>query len=143
MVAIIGDLVDGNVAELRDDVLPLVNLTSTPGSFFVTGSHECYSRVHGWIDALLGLGIRVLTNEHVVIQHHSDMQDPEQATVVVAGVTDFGAHHFDKTQRSDPAMAMNGAPVDAVFQLLLAHQPRNAPEDKAPRWVSTSRPLTS
>ena len=128
LVAITGDLVDGSVAELRDDVLPLVDLTSTHGSFFVTGNHEYYSGVHGWVDRLRGLGIRVLMNEHVVIHHHPDAQDPEPATMVVAGVTDFGAHHFDKAQRSDPARAMNGAPVDAVFKLLLAHQPRSAPD---------------
>ena len=126
LVAITGDLVDGSVAELRDDVLPLVDLTSTHGSFFVTGNHEYYSGVHGWIDTLRGLGVRVLMNEHVLIHHHHDAKDPEPVTMVVAGVTDFGAHHFDKAQRSDPALAMNGAPVDAVFKLLLAHQPRSA-----------------
>jgi predicted MPP superfamily phosphohydrolase len=126
LVAITGDLVDGSVAELGDDVLPLVDLTSTHGSFFVTGNHEYYSGVHGWIDTLRGLGVRVLMNEHVLIHHHPEAKDPEPATMVVAGVTDFGAHHFDKAQRSDPALAMNGAPVDAVFKLLLAHQPRSA-----------------
>jgi predicted MPP superfamily phosphohydrolase len=46
--------------------------------------------------------------------------------VVVAGVTDFSAHHFDETHRSDPQAAMAGAPAQAVFKLLLAHQPRSA-----------------
>ena len=126
LVAITGDLVDGSVAELRNDVLPLAALTSTHGSFFVTGNHEYYSGAHGWIDALRDLGIRVLMNEHVLIHHQRCTQDPAQALMVVAGVTDFSAHHFDESHRSDPALAMAGAPTDAVFKLLLAHQPRSA-----------------
>ncbi|MBK9441000.1 MAG: metallophosphoesterase [Comamonadaceae bacterium] len=126
LVAITGDLVDGSVAELRKDVSPLTTLTSTHGTFFVTGNHEYYSGAHEWIDTLRGLGIHVLMNEHVVIHHHMDSQDPEPAMMVVAGVADFSAHHFDESHRSDPARAMVGAPDDAMFRLLLAHQPRSA-----------------
>ncbi len=127
MVAITGDLVDGSVAELGQHVAPLAQLRSTHGSFFVTGNHEYYSGAHSWIHALRALGIQVLVNEHVVIQHSTDAQDPEPALVVVAGVADYGAHHFDETHRSDPHKAMASAPEHAVFKLLLAHQPRSAP----------------
>jgi predicted MPP superfamily phosphohydrolase len=127
MVAITGDLVDGNVHELRDHIVPLTKLVSRHGTFFVTGNHEYYSGAPGWIEALRTLGVQVLMNEHVVIHHNSDAQDPEQAMVVVAGVTDFSAHRFDETHRSNPEQAMLGAPVHAVFKLLLAHQPRTAP----------------
>lgn len=127
MVAITGDLVDGSVRELLDHVAPLMNLTSTHGTFFVTGNHEYYSGAHDWIDALRALGVKVLMNEHVVLHHSADEQDPEQAMIVVAGVTDFSAHHFDKTHRSSPELAMSGAPIQGVFKLLLAHQPRSAP----------------
>ena len=126
LVAITGDLVDGSVSELGGDVLPLADLTSTHGSFFVTGNHEYYSGAHGWIDTLRGLGIHVLMNEHVLIHHHPDTQESEQALMVVAGVTDFSAHHFDVSNRSDPARAMADAPDNAAFKLLLAHQPRSA-----------------
>jgi predicted MPP superfamily phosphohydrolase len=126
MVAITGDLVDGSVRELRDDVAPLKKLTSTHGTFFVTGNHEYYSGALGWIDALRALGVKVLLNEHVVLHHNVDEQDPEPAMMVVAGVTDFSAHHFDEAHRSSPELAMSGAPVQAVFKLLLAHQPRSA-----------------
>ena len=126
MVAITGDLVDGSVKELADHVAPLAGLSSRHGSFFVTGNHEYYSGAHSWIDALRALGIQVLVNEHVVIQHSTDAQDPEPALVVVAGVADYGAHHFDEAHRSDPHKAMANAPEHAVFKLLLAHQPRSA-----------------
>ena len=121
MVAITGDLVDGQVAHLQRHVAPLAGLTSTHGTFFVTGNHEYYSGAHAWIDELRRLGLTVLMNEHVVLQHGSG-----QAALVVAGVADFSAHHFDVTHRSDPAAAIAGAPPHAQMRLLLAHQPRSA-----------------
>jgi len=44
------------------------------------------------------LGMHVLKNEHVVLKH-------DGASLVLAGVTDYSAHHFDPAQRSDPAAA--------------------------------------
>lgn len=126
LVAITGDLVDGSVAELGAHVAPLAQLQSTHGSFFVTGNHEYYSGAQGWIDALRDLGLKVLINEHVLLQHSIDAQDPEPALVVVAGVADYSAHHFDESHRSDPHKAIAHAPEHAVFKLLLAHQPRSA-----------------
>lgn len=126
MVAITGDLVDGSVKELGHHIAPLAQLASTHGTFFVTGNHEYYSGAHGWLDALRQLGVQVLMNEHVLIEHSTDIQDPEPAVMVIAGVADFGAHHFDESHRSDPHKAMAQAPDHAVFKLLLAHQPRSA-----------------
>jgi hypothetical protein len=119
MVAITGDLVDGSVAELRRHVAPLARLASRHGTFFVTGNHEYYSGAHAWITELQRLDIRVLMNEHVVVQH-------DDAALVVAGVTDVSAHLFDATHRSDPHSAIAGAPEHASMRLLLAHQPRSA-----------------
>jgi predicted MPP superfamily phosphohydrolase len=118
VVAITGDLVDGSVAELGAHVAPLAALRARHGVFFVTGNHEYYSGVHGWVDELRRLGIRVLHNEHVVL-HHGD------APLVLAGVTDYSGHHFDPAHRSDPAAALAGAPAGAP-RVLLAHQPRTA-----------------
>lgn len=126
LVAITGDLVDGSVKELGHHVAPLAQLSSTYGTFFVTGNHEYYSGAHSWIDKLRSLGIQVLMNEHVVIDHRLDSQDVEAAKVVVAGVSDHSAHHFDESHRSDPHAAMAHAPEHAFFKLLLAHQPRSA-----------------
>jgi predicted MPP superfamily phosphohydrolase len=126
LVAITGDLVDGSVQELGHQVAPLAQLSSTYGTFFVTGNHEYYSGAHSWIDKLRSLGIQVLMNEHVVIDHRLDSQDVEAAKVVVAGVADHSAHHFDESHRSDPHAALADAPEQAFFRLLLAHQPRSA-----------------
>ncbi len=119
MIAVTGDLVDGSVGQLAHHTEPLSRLAARHGSYFVTGNHEYYSGVGGWIEELRRLGLRVLMNEHVVLRH-----DGEE--VVVAGVTDFSAHHYHPSHRSDPAAAMAGAPAEAGVRLLLAHQPRSA-----------------
>lgn len=119
MVAVTGDLVDGSVAELAHHVAPLAQLKSRHGTYFVTGNHEYYSGVHAWLRELERLEVRVLLNEHVVLRH-------EDAVLVVAGVADPSAHHFDPSHRSDPAVAVAGAPSNASVRLLLAHQPRSA-----------------
>ena len=119
MVAVTGDLVDGSVHELSAHVAPLAGLSSRHGTFFVTGNHEYYSGAHAWIAELRRMGIRVLMNEHTVLQHGA-------SPLVVAGVADFSAHHFDPSHRSDPQAAMAGAPDSAPVRLLLAHQPRSA-----------------
>ena len=124
MVAITGDLVDGRVADLQRHVQPLASLKSTHGTFFVTGNHEYYSGAHAWIDELRRLGLTVLVNEHVVLNHVR--AGHETAGMVVAGVADYSAHHFDKSHQSDPVAAMRGAPPDATLRMLLAHQPRSA-----------------
>jgi len=119
MVAITGDLVDGSVAELASHTAALARLNARHGAFFVTGNHEYYSGAGPWIAEIRRLGINVLLNEHVVLNHEGE-------DVVIAGVTDYSAGHFDASQRSDPAGAIAGAPANAGVNVLLAHQPRSA-----------------
>ena len=118
VVAITGDLVDGNVYELSRHVAPLAGLRSRHGTFFVTGNHEYYSGVMPWMKYLPTLGVRVLLNEHVILLHH-------HVPIVLAGVTDFSAASYETSHRTDVALAITGAPRAAV-KILLAHQPRSA-----------------
>ncbi|MGH8260866.1 MAG: metallophosphoesterase [Steroidobacteraceae bacterium] len=119
LIAVTGDLVDGPVEELAAHTAPLAGLRARYGAFFVTGNHEYYSGERDWIAELTRLGLKVLMNEHVVLTHRG-------ARIVVAGVTDFSAHHFDPAHRSDPQAAIEGAPAAAGARILLAHQPRSA-----------------
>lgn len=123
VVAITGDLVDGPVQALGPLVQPLQDLRSTHGSFFVTGNHEYYSGVQGWVEKLRSMDIKVLMNEHRVL-HHGNSDGEPTSTLVLAGVTDYNAHQFDASHRSSPQQALLGAPQG--FKLLLAHQPRSA-----------------
>ncbi len=118
LAVITGDSVDGRVAELREHTAPLGTLRARHGVFAVTGNHEYYSGAGAWIDEFRRLGMNVLMNEHVVLDH-------DGGALVLAGVADFSAHHFDSSHRSDPARALQGAP--AAPRVLLAHQPRSAP----------------
>ena len=120
LIAITGDIVDGSVAELGAHVAPLAQLRSRHGTYAVTGNHEYYSGAPAWIRELRRLGARVLLNEHVVIEH-------DGAQLALAGVTDYSAHHFDPTHRSDPHRAAEGVPSGSP-KVLLAHQPRSARE---------------
>jgi predicted MPP superfamily phosphohydrolase len=119
MVAVTGDLVDGSVTGLAPHVAPLSQISARHGVYCVTGNHEYYSGADEWVSELRRLGLRVLMNQNTVLEHNG-------ARVLVGGVTDFSAHHFDPAQRSDPHAALSGAPEDVAVRLLLAHQPRSA-----------------
>jgi predicted MPP superfamily phosphohydrolase len=131
-IAITGDLVDGSVAELRDHIAPLADLRARHGTFVVTGNHEYYAGAHAWIDELRRLGLTVLLNEHVLLaaRRAKGAQTDEEVgamTLLLAGVTDYTAVHFDATHASDPQAALAGAPEAVTTRVLLAHQPRSAP----------------
>lgn len=118
VVVVTGDTIDGRVDELREHVAPLGTLAARHGVYAVTGNHEYYSGAPAWIAEYQRLGMRVLLNEHVVLQQGD-------AALVLAGITDYSAGHFDPAHRSDPALALQGAPAGAP-RVLLAHQPRSA-----------------
>jgi hypothetical protein len=119
VIAVTGDVVDGSVARLADHTKPLSRLSARYGTYLVTGNHEYYSGAAQWIAEFQRLGLRVLLNEHVVLEH-------DGTRFIIAGVTDYSAGHFDETHRSDPAAALADAPRDAHIKVLLAHQPRTA-----------------
>ncbi len=118
-IAITGDLVDGSVRRLGLHTEPLARLQARDGAFFVTGNHEYYSGAEEWIAEMRRLGLTVLLNQHVVCERDGE-------ALVIAGVTDYSAHHFDESHRSDPHAAVAGAPAHAHVRILLAHQPRSA-----------------
>lgn len=119
LIAVTGDVVDGSVPQLTRHTQPLSRLSARHGAFLVTGNHEYYAGADAWIDEFRRLGLNVLLNEHVVVNH-------DGARAVIAGVTDYSAGHHDPSHRSDPAAAIAGAPGDVLIKVLLAHQPRSA-----------------
>ena len=116
LIAFTGDLADGSVPHLRDDVAPFGDLTAPHGKFFVTGNHEYYSGAEAWIEEARRLGYDVLMNEHRLIRRGGTQ-------LVLAGVTDFTGGRFLARHSSDPGAAIENAPPGAV-KILLAHQPR-------------------
>lgn len=114
-IAITGDLVDGYLDELRDQVQPLADLRARDGVFYVTGNHEYYWRASEWVKELQRLGLEFLKNEHRVIRRGD-------ATLVMAGVTDPVGRY---THKQDPNAALEDAPEGV--RVLLSHRPQTAP----------------
>lgn len=120
LIALTGDLVDGRVEHLAGDVAPLFSLEAPHGTWFVTGNHEYYSGPLQWVEYLQEAGLNVLVDAHKTIEHGG-------AKLVVAGICDYDASTVVPEHLADPALALQGAPDDADFRLLLAHQPRSYP----------------
>ncbi|MDB4932646.1 MAG: calcineurin-like phosphoesterase family protein [Myxococcaceae bacterium] len=118
LVVLTGDLVDGFVAQLRDEVAPLGRLRARRGVYFVTGNHEYFYRADEWLAALRALGIAALANRHVSFEH-------EGATVLLAGLDDPNAGPSDR--HAALAASMTDAPAGAL-RILLAHRPADAVE---------------
>lgn len=120
LIALTGDLVDGYVEHRRDDVAPIADLSAPDGVYFVTGNHEYYWDLEGWLGEVKRHGLTVLENEHRVIERGG-------SKLVVAGVPDISLNgsRFSGLGKSDPIGSLENAPDDAAVKVLLAHQPRS------------------
>ncbi len=114
-----GDMVDGTVPGLRNDIAPLRDLAAAQGVFYVTGNHEYYSSggAEPWVEEMDRLGLNVLLNDHKIIQRN-------QSQLLMAGVTDFRGGNFIPSHKSDPVKAL-GNKKDSDVKILLAHQPKS------------------
>ncbi|MEU6444863.1 metallophosphoesterase [Streptomyces sp. NPDC047046] len=108
-VAVVGDLVDGSVAQLGHAAQPLSDLRARHGAYFVTGNHEYYSGADEWIDEVRELGLRPLENAHVELPGFD-----------LAGVNDISGE--DHHAAPDYAKAL-GDRDPARASVLMAHQP--------------------
>jgi len=118
LIAVTGDLADGDARRLRAASEPLSRLSARHGVWFVTGNHDYYSGVDPWCARAAELGMEVLLNESRVLEH-------EGARLLVAGVTDPSGGMFANDHHPQLERARGEALVD--FSLLLAHQPNCAP----------------
>ncbi|MER7412808.1 metallophosphoesterase [Streptomyces cacaoi] len=109
LVAIVGDLVDGTVADLGPAAEPLRELRARDGAFFVTGNHEYFGDVHAWVDHVRELGVHPLENAR-----------RELPGFDLAGVNDIQGE--EQGEGPDYGKALAGRdPARAA--VLLAHQP--------------------
>jgi hypothetical protein len=111
LVAIVGDLVDGSVADLGQAAEPLSRLNARHGSFFVTGNHEYFSGAAQWVDHVRELGVRPLENART-----------ELPAFDLAGVNDVSAALRDPGQGPDFRRALGDRDRSRAV-VLLAHQP--------------------
>lgn len=111
LIAVVGDLIDGEVEDLADSVEPLRGLRSRLGTFFVTGNHEYFSGVEPWVAKVRELGMRTLRNERREMSGFDLAGVDDVAGADTGAGPDFGAALGDR----DRSRAV----------VLLAHQPVN------------------
>jgi len=113
LIALTGDIVDGPVERLANDVAPLAELARDGKAYFVLGNHDCYAGADVWVAHFRSLGMRVLLNSHEVISRGG-------ARLLIGGVVDPAYGRV----RPDARAAIAGGSGD--LRLLLAHNPRLA-----------------
>jgi hypothetical protein len=115
LVAVTGDLVDGDVRRLREEVAPFAALRARHGVWFVTGNHDHYSGADAWVRRVEELGLRPLRNTRVEIAR-------DGAAFDLAGVDDAHGHLVSGRGGEDLERALAGRdPARPV--VLLAHDP--------------------
>lgn len=117
LIVITGDLIDGPLSARTRDVEPLRDLHAADGVYVIPGNHEYFFDNEAWMQYFSSLGMKRLTNSHVLIER-------DGAHFVLAGVTDLSAPRAG-LPGPDLKQALAGAPVNTPI-ILLDHQPRNA-----------------
>lgn len=117
LVILGGDLIDGTVAQIGEDLAPLRDLRAPLGVLAVTGNHEYYAGdAVNWVQRWRDVGVRPLTNESVRLWRDGANGG---SAITVVGVND---------RKGSPPLA---ADYDAAFQgvqrsefvLAVAHEP--------------------
>lgn len=116
VVVMTGDVADGNASALASAVAPLKALNAPFGKYYVTGNHEYYWGVNGWVEEMRKLGFHVMMNGAVTL-------DRDGGQLVIAGVPDLTAIRMDAPDKPDFVEAIKGT-SELATRLLLAHQPK-------------------
>ena len=108
IVVLTGDIVDGPVGKLANDVAPLAALAN---AYFILGNHDCYAGAEAWMTHFREMGMTVLANSSTVVRKGA-------ARLLIGGMVDPAYRRFR------PGIEIKEG---ADFRLLLAHNPRLAP----------------
>lgn len=120
LVAVTGDLVDGEVEDLGHSVAALENVRAKYGAWFCTGNHDYYSGANAWVAALDRMGVKSLRNARTSIGDAG-------ASFDLIGVDDWGARRRGYGRGYDLDKALEGRDPERA-SVLLAHQPANFDE---------------
>lgn len=111
LVCLTGDYADGFSRRRRRDIAPIAGLRARDGVLAVTGNHEYYYDIEGWLALYDSLGIRFLDNACAF----------PRPGLAVAGVPDPVCTRFG-FPRPDPDAALAPA-TNGEFRVLLQHRP--------------------
>ncbi len=119
-VFITGDLVDGPVEQLAEQLHPLARLRAKYGVLLCPGNHDYDSGLRHWVSLWKSWGLCTLINEHKVFCVRGE-------NVIAGGVADPHAASFHGFDTPNTRRAFKGAPDG--FRLLLSHRPGEAKEN--------------
>ncbi|KRG74265.1 hypothetical protein ABB30_14165 [Stenotrophomonas ginsengisoli] len=125
LIVLPGDMVDGPVAVSGPMVAPLAGLQAPLGVWASPGNHEVYHDYADWMAFFASLGLPVLENRTVRLQHQG-------AGFTVSGLGDLAARRPSAQAAGipGPELAATLAQVDpaSALHLMLVHQPKLARE---------------
>lgn len=130
-IFITGDLVDGTVEQLKNQIAPLAQLRAPEGVYFCTGNHEYYSGAEDWINLLESFGIHVFKNSNVILTRNQNER------LMIGGVYDWQAGRYLDHHRHDPIAALKtDVPIDhsQTCKILLAHNPFSITDAAQAGW---------
>jgi predicted MPP superfamily phosphohydrolase len=113
LIALTGDIADGNIDKYGEDSLPLTKLGETGKAWLVPGNHDYYSNWPAWKKKFQSMKLNVLENQFV-----------EKENFLLGGVTDPAAKMYGESYGPQPKRAID--PKSTRFKILLAHNPKLA-----------------
>lgn len=119
LIAVTGDLADGDPRRLAAHVAPLSGLKAPLGVYYVPGNHEYYWDAPAWLEKVRELGMTPLINENRVVERGG-------AKLLVGGVPDEQGGMFVPGHDPDHARAARDG-AEAQARVLLAHRPDGVP----------------
>jgi predicted MPP superfamily phosphohydrolase len=114
IVALTGDIADGDARGMRPAAEPLADLTPRGRVYYVSGNHEYYWNIQEWSEVFSSLGARILTNESVIL-------DFGGAKLQISGVPDKMSAELG-IGKPDLLAAIR-AVERSDFKILLSHRP--------------------
>jgi len=117
MLFFTGDAADGSVQSYGKYLNSLAEIHPKYGKYFVTGNHEYYSDMNGWLQLIEGLGFKILVNEsqNIIVN---------DATIMITGIPDRSGRHFSSCHKTNMEKAVGGM-NSSDLKILLAHQPKD------------------
>lgn len=125
MIVLPGDMVDGPVAVSGPMVAPLAGLQAPLGVWLSPGNHEIYNDYAHWMAFFDQLGLSVLENRAVTLQHRGQ-------AFTLSGLGDLAGRRPSAQAAGipGPELAATLAQVDpaSALHVMLVHQPKLARE---------------
>lgn len=128
VIFITGDLMDGSVRQLRREIEPFRDMQSVHGIFYITGNHEYYSGPNQWKDFFAQeFQWQVICNDAQVLKIgnvHLNILGIEDRHWL--SVEKIHRRHDNRLQLAAESLAHQGGEYATAFNILLAHQPKDA-----------------